>query len=355
MRAGTFEQLDEFLRIYQIGFVAVWPLLGLAAARGWTLRSMATLVAISVCFNVAGGVLNDICDLDSDRRCPERAGRWLVTGAVSIGWARALVITQIPVMVAIHQAASFRAAALGWLGTAVVGQAFYDVFGKKSRTPPVAELGEALAAGSLVMYGAMCTTSTLPPLIWPTSVAAAAMLMLANAFHGGLRDLCDDLRSNVRTTPIWLGCSGCVDRVRISAAMSAYGAWWLLVLLLASMVVALYAPPLTRLVTFTGCALNVALFLALHRLRRPAWDIALRAHVALLAIPIMTAFTSVLSFGASLSLFTVYVTPVLPLTWRRAEAQFLSRRKHAALALVEPLVGRDTVFAESVAHQDAAP
>jgi len=330
MRApSTFGQLDDFLRIYQIGFVAVWPLLGLASAHAWTLRSMAALVAISVCFNIAGGVFNDICDLPSDQLCPGRSNRWLVSGAVSIGRARALVLAQLPVMLAIHVAAGFRTASLGWLVTAVVGQAFYDFFGKRSRTPPVAEAGEAVAAGSLVWYGAMCTVSTLPALTWPTSVAAAAMLMLANAFHGGLRDLRDDLQSNVRTTPIWLGCSSDVDRVRISPAMSAYGAWWLAVLLLASMVVGLYAPPLTRLMTFAACALNVALFLALHRLRKPAWDIVLRLHVALLVIPIMIAFTPVLGISARLMLFAVFVTPVLPLTWRRARVQLLSRRQRA--------------------------
>jgi 4-hydroxybenzoate polyprenyltransferase len=282
-----------------------------------------------VCFNVAGGVFNDICDLPSDRRCPERSHRWLVSGAVSVDGARALVLAQLPMMLAIHVAAGFRAASLGWLIAAVIGQALYDYFGKRSRTPPVAEAGEAVAAASLVFYGAMCTVTTLPALTWPTAVAAAAMLMLANAFHGGLRDLRDDLQSNVRTTPIWLGCSSDIDRVRISPAMSAYGAWWLAVLLLASMVVGLYAPPLTRSITFAVCALNVALFLALHRLRKPAWDIALRVHVALLVIPIMIAFTPVLGIGARLMLLTVYVTPVLPLTWRRASAQWLSRRQRA--------------------------
>src|SRR5262245_46348737 len=129
---ATFGQLDEFLRIHQIGFVAVWPLLGLACAQAWTFPSVAALVAISVCFNVWGSVLNDICDLESDRQCPERSDRWLVTGAVSVATARTLVAAQLPLMLGVHAAAGFRAASLGWLAVAVAGQAIYDIFCKRT-------------------------------------------------------------------------------------------------------------------------------------------------------------------------------------------------------------------------------
>src|SRR5215203_2195237 len=100
-RQITFEQADEFFRIYQIGFVAVWPVLGLASANGWSPQSVAALVIISAAFNTFGGVLNDICDRESDRLSPERADRWLVSGVVSKQSATLLVLAQVPLMLVV--------------------------------------------------------------------------------------------------------------------------------------------------------------------------------------------------------------------------------------------------------------
>jgi hypothetical protein len=65
------------------------------------------------------------------------------------------------------------------------------------------------------------------------------MLQLANAFHGGLRDLHDDRLARVTTTPLWFGCVPNGNDVTISAAMSAYSACWLTAMMTASLVVAL--------------------------------------------------------------------------------------------------------------------
>ena len=317
---GTFRQLDEFLRVYQVGFVAVWPLLGLACAQAWTLRSVAGLLAISAGFNVFGGVLNDLCDLPSDREAPERSERWLVTGVVSERLARVVVIAQIPILLVIHLAAGFRTASLGWLVAALIGQAIYDALGKRSRIPPLAEAGQAAAASFLVLYGATCATDSFIPLAWPTAAAGAALLLLVNAFHGGLRDLDDDSRSRVRTTPIWFGCASTVDAIRISPAMSAYASCWLALLVASSLVVASQVGSVTLAVTSFGCVINVVLFVLLHHLKKPTWDVVLRAHVALLMLPIMTAFTPLLGIGASAVLFTIYLVPVLLLTCQFARA-----------------------------------
>lgn len=326
---GTFRQLDEFLRLYQVGFVAVWPLLGLACAQAWTLNAVAGLLAISASFNVFGGVLNDLCDLGSDREAPGRAQRWLVTGVVSVRLAWVVVIAQIPILLVIHLAAGFRTASLGWLVAALAGQAIYDAFGKRSRIPPLAEVGQAAAASFLVLYGATGTTGTtgtLIPLAWPTAVAGAAVLLLVNAFHGGLRDIDDDARSGVRTTPIWFGCASTVDAIRISPAMSAYASCWLALLIASSLEVASQVGRVVLAVTSAGCVINVVLFVLLHHLKKPAWDVVLRVHVALLMLPIMTAFTPLLGFGASAVLFAIYLLPVLLLTCQFARAADIRTR-----------------------------
>jgi hypothetical protein len=47
-------------------------------------------------------------------------------------------------------------------------------------------------------------------------------------------------------------------------------------------------------VTAAECGVVYVVFAALHRFRKPAWDVALRVHVTLLAVPIMTAHSAFL-------------------------------------------------------------
>jgi 4-hydroxybenzoate polyprenyltransferase len=109
-RAVTLAQVDEFLRIYQIGFVAVWPILGLISADRWSSTAVIALVVIGACFNIFGGVLNDLSDLPSDRQCRGRAERWLVSGAVTERSALLLVLAQIPIILLVHLAPAFETA-----------------------------------------------------------------------------------------------------------------------------------------------------------------------------------------------------------------------------------------------------
>jgi 4-hydroxybenzoate polyprenyltransferase len=313
----SFLQLDEFLRIYQIGFVAVWPLLGFASSESWTFGAIAALVTISAGFNIFGGVLNDIVDIESDRQCPIRADRWLVTGAVSTRMATALVIGQIPLMLAVHVAAGFRASSLGWVATALFGEAFYDFFGKRSRVPPLAEAGQGLAAACLVCYGAACGSERLPPYAPWTATAASAMLLLANSFHGGLRDIEDDARVPVLTTPIWLGCRTRAHGVHISTRMSAYAGTLLVVIVSASLAVASNATSLVFAITAFECVFAFVLFAMLHRLREPAWSVVLRLQLTLLVLPIMTAFASSLGTRRAAVLALIFLAPILPLMYRR--------------------------------------
>lgn len=317
--------VDEFFRIYQIGFVAVWPVLGLSSSHPWTPGAIVALVAISAAFNIVGGVLNDICDIESDRLAPSRAQRWLVTGAVSTRAAAAVVAAQLPLMAVVHVAAGFNLSSLRWLAAAVAGEALYDLFGKKSRVPPVAEAGQALAAFALVCYGATCLGGGLSALAWTTATAAAAMLLLANAFHGGLRDIRDDAGARVRTTPLWFGCGFDAERVRISAAMSAYAASCLTVMMAASLAAAASGSAVVFALTGAETLGVVALFAVLHRLRGTAWEIGLRLHVTLLAIPMITAFSQLLGPARTALVGLIYITPALPLFARRARQGLRAR------------------------------
>lgn len=313
---STYRQVDEFFRLYQVGFVALWPLLGLACSQRWTAGTVAGLVVASTSFNAFGGILNDLFDLPFDRQSRERSQRWLVTGAVSEGLALTVALLQIPLLMCVHWAAGFRPAAFGWMVAALIGQALYDAFGKRSRVPPIAECGEAVAGSCLVMYGATCLTTDYSPLVWPVAASSASMLLLVNAFHGGLRDLEDDLRQRVTTTPILLGCSPTADGVRISRAMSVYALLSLSTLILSAMLVALAADWRAVLATGVCCAVNGALFFLLHRVAKPLWDTVLRANVLLVSIPIIAAFIPRLAPGETVTLLAVYFIPILPLTLR---------------------------------------
>ena len=351
----TFTELDEFLRLYQIGFVAVWPVLGLAAAAGWSPGAVAALVLVSATFNTFGGMLNDICDLPSDRLAVERRDRWLVVGAVPVRAAAAIVVAQVPIAVGIHVAAGFRPAALGWLAAAFAGQAFYDVLGKRLRVPPVAEAGQALAAGCLVVYGSTCVVEQeLSWLTAMTATVAAAMLQLANGFHGGLRDLHDDRRARVRTTPIWLGCGTRGADVVIAPAMTAYAAACLSLLLIASAFATAGAPAAVRAAVLFASGVVVILFGLLHRVRQPAWELLLKLHVSLLMVPIMTAYTPLLGVQRSGVLALVYLAPSLPLACRLIRTARL-RWRPAGVRRFEPLALRVGRTLNRIAKQRESP
>ena len=92
-------------------------------------------------------------------------------------------------------------------------------------------------------------------------------------------------------------------------------------LIAASLAVAFETMPQLWLVISLGCAINVGLFVALHRVKKPAWSVLLRVHVCLLMIPIMTAFLPLLGVGSMLVLLAVFLSPATPLVCRYALAR----------------------------------
>lgn len=310
--------LDQFVRLHQLGFVAVWPLLGLAAVTDWSPMTVAGLLTVSLFFNTYGVLLDDAMHLDVDRRDPLRANRWLVRGTVTQRQALAVALVQLPLMVGAHFAAGFTVGALPCLLGAVVGQGVYDLYGKRCRVPPLMEAAEAAAALLLVVYGAMATGSATNLLVWLTAGAGAAFILLVNAFHGSLRDIAFEIACHQRTTPIWLGCRGVQDgAVHISTAMSAYaGVWQVALIGLSLAVISQAGSPDDRsrlAVIAAGVAAlgNAGLFVLLHRVRKPAWDVLMRLHVTILVLPLMLAFTPRLGPSRAGLLLLVYFAPTL--------------------------------------------
>jgi 4-hydroxybenzoate polyprenyltransferase len=323
-------QAEEFLRLYQTGFVAMWPVLGHATTDRWSIRTVVAVVCVSCWFNIFGGLLNDVCDLHSDRADPSRSDRWLVNGTVSVRCALAIVGLQLPLLLITHALSGFPPSSLGWLALAVVGQAAYDVFGKRSAVPPLAEAGEAMAAGCLTLYGAAVAGV---PNTWTWMVAAfgAAFIMVANGFHGGLRDIEADLQARVRTTPIWLGCTaGDGGALQISASMTCYTACWLAAMGALAMAMAIRSGAAALVGTATTVLASLVTFAALHRARQPDWSLYLRAHVAMVAVPAIVALAPQLGPRRLAVLMVIYCAPIAPNTIRVLSRSRRSRADRTA-------------------------
>ncbi len=346
-------ELDHLVRLHQLGFIAVWPLLGFAAVADWSVKSVAGLLLVSLFFNAYGVLLDDAVHLDVDRRDPLRADRWLVRGTLSVRQALVLALLQLPLMLGAHLAAGFPNAALLSLIGVVIGQGVYHLYGKRFPIPPVMEAAEAAAAFLLVVYGATVTGTALTPLVWLTAGTGAAFILLVNGFHGSLRDIEVEIGLQQRTTPIWLGCRGVeAGHVHISRAMSVYAGACQLGLIALSVAVAIELNPqgdrsVAPLLLALGASLgHGVLFILLHTVPKPAWDVLMRLHVAILVLPIMLAFVPRLGAARSAVLGLVYFGPALltALWWFRRVRSRVVIGSRAAMALAgakSPLLDSD--------------
>jgi len=315
--AGLWE-LDRLLRLHQLGFVAIWPLLGHAAVDGWSVRSLAGLLAASFCFNTFGTLTNDVLHLALDRRDPFKADRWLVRGKIAPGQVYLLAGLQIPIVAAVHLAAGFTPLSLVWIYAAFGGQGLYNLYCKACRVPPLAEAAEAAAASALVMYGATATGGVSTPIVWLTAAAGAAFIFLVNAFHSCLRDIEVEIACHQLTTPIWLGCTGVHQgAVHMSRAMTFYiGVWQSALVALSLAVAAQLSPedgsdPGTFAAVLAAGALSGGLLIVLHRIRKPAWDDVMRFHLGTVPVPIMLAFGPRVGAQGMVMLALVYLGPSL--------------------------------------------
>lgn len=310
-------RLDQLVRLHQAGFVAVWPLLGLACVSAWSPTAVVAILLVALSFNAFGVLIDDAVHVEVDRRDPLRAHRAVVRGVVTPTQAVCIALLQIPLALTIHVAAGFSVGALVWLLAAFLGQAVYDLFGKSCPVPPLMEVAEAGAALSLVAYGAASIGGEFNALVWATAGAGAAFILLVNSFHGSLRDIEVELEHRQRTTPIWLGCQGVRHRtVHISSAMSLYAALWQAALIALSIYLAAKIsdgdqPSAAIVAVYAAAFINAALLIGLHLTPKPTWDLLMRIHVAFLMLPVMLAFAPRLGIAGSALLFLVYVAPAL--------------------------------------------
>ncbi len=148
MLAGSLSfvhRVDNLVRLHQLGFVTLWPLLGLASVSGWSFTRFVGLVAVMLFFNTFGVVLNDIVDVPVDRSSPYKNQYPLVRGDLTRRQAVGIVLLQLPCGLVAHLTAGFPAHVLWWLVAATICMTLYDLWSKTCRAPLVMDAMLALS------------------------------------------------------------------------------------------------------------------------------------------------------------------------------------------------------------------
>jgi 4-hydroxybenzoate polyprenyltransferase len=208
-----------------VNFTVLLPLVGAASAQGeLPLRIAATLLCIAIPFHVFAYVLNDVADLWIDKSESLRADSPLVQGFLSRRQALWLALLQPPLAFALALLAGATSAALVMLAVAFASMAGYDLYGKRCACPLLMDGLQALGWCALLLSGALWYGPLRSAeLAWLTAYVFIYVL-LANGFHGALRDLANDFACGARTTAIWLGARpGRGGAVAISRPLLAYG------------------------------------------------------------------------------------------------------------------------------------
>jgi 4-hydroxybenzoate polyprenyltransferase len=206
--------LDRLIRLHYFGFTAMLVLLGAGLLeRKPETRTVAGLLLVALCFHLWSYVLNDVVDLELDKKQPRRRGDPLVSGAVSREAALAFALVQVPLaaVVALHLV-GFAPRTSPW-ALPVLGAGFllilvYNLWGRVSPIPPLTDLAQGLGWASLVVFGAL-VASPDPDELWRRTFAlivyAVGYILLVSGVGGGLRDLAADEAYGRRTTALWFG------------------------------------------------------------------------------------------------------------------------------------------------------
>lgn len=288
--------IDRFVRLHFLGFTALLLLLGACSVETRpSPGALGLLLLIGLCFHNFAYVFNDVIDLPVDRTHPDRQDDYLVRGDVSPGQALAFSIAQIPLALLLAWWMGAGVAALLVLTAGFALMTVYDVWGKRCPIPPLTDLAQGLAWGSLALFAALALGHA------PTLTTAVATLhgvlfiFLINGVHGGLRDLDNDLARGRITTASYFGAAPgqplppALRRfaMRIQIAMVLTN---LAPLVLGSFG---FAPLRHAIVLVLVVAVSLACLVYMARVFHvtdPRWQRDFRVHLALLQVPPMLLF-----------------------------------------------------------------
>ena len=81
----------------------------------------------------------------------------------------------------------------------------YDVWGKRSRWPPLTDLAQGIGWGCLGLWAAAVVPGEFTGLTGILFLFLTLFIVLINGLHGGVRDLPNDMEHGVRSTAVLMG------------------------------------------------------------------------------------------------------------------------------------------------------
>ena len=167
---------------------------------------------VAIAFHVYAYVSNDVVDLPIDRTAPARWCSPLVLGTLRSGTAVAVAAAQVPIAVAVTWWGGGGVPGVTALLVACALMLGYNLWGKRTRVPPVTDLVQGLGWSAFTLVGTFLAGGPGPATPWLLTFVTV-YIMLANGVHGSIRDLRNDLRYDVRSTAILLGARPGAERI----------------------------------------------------------------------------------------------------------------------------------------------
>lgn len=354
-RAGAWvREADRFVRLHLLFFTAAWTLLGAASVtRRLSAFELTVILAVTLCFHVYAYVLNDVIDLAIDRHQPPRQRDPLVRGAIRPSQALLFALIQPLLTIPLTNSLSGTSAAHATLMSGFALMGAYDVWGKRCPIPPLTDLIQGLAWGSLVVYAAHALGETPGPLTWMVAGYATVYVVFINGIHGSLRDLKNDGVHGARTTATFFGARVSVagGGLDVPTSMKLY-AWLILAVLVIMNVVLMvrndfaYEQPSWTITTVVIGIFNLAALMLQPQVvwpRGAGADVAwrLQLYLMMMSLPVAFAAHAGLEILVSIALLTVLglalfdaTGPVIRWAWvtLRAAASAASPKQYGVRA-----------------------
>lgn len=296
-------ETDRLVRLHQLFFSALWPLLGAASVRGdLSASELGGLLAVMLCFHIYTYLLNDVIDLPIDRTQPQRQGDPLVRGSIRPSTALLIALLQpgLTIPITIWLGGTLRAHMTLAAGFAMMGA--YNLWGKRCPFPPLTDIIQGFAWGSLAIYAAQVLGTAPTPLTWLVAGYVVVFALFFNGIHGSLRDLANDFDRGARTTAIVLGARPAKGTGDAYISRSVVVLASLILAALIGMIGVIMArndfgyTPMVWTATAVAVGTLSLLAVVLHpRVMRPrgaAWDVAWRLQLYIVAISLPLAFAA---------------------------------------------------------------
>jgi 4-hydroxybenzoate polyprenyltransferase len=310
--------VDRFVRLHQLFFTAIWPLLGAASVRpDLAAAQLMALLGVTLCFLISAAVFNDVIDLPIDRTDPHRQHDPLVRGIIRPRQALIVALVQplLTIPFTIWLGGNTRAHLM--LAVAFILMAAYNAWGKRCPFPPLTDAIQGLSWASLTLYAPLALAMAPNALTWTLAAYGIVLTLFFNGIHGSLRDLTNDFSRGARTTAILLGARPSAGNgpARVPGLMAAY-AWLVLALLVLVSAVLMfrndfgYGPIASTVTTLAVGSLHLAA-IVLHadvvRPRASEWDWAWRLQLYLVTVNPIVAFAAHAGIEVTATLFILHV------------------------------------------------